>query len=150
MSGFCYEDMVQKALLNVVKDSLKEVEKNGFGGDHHFYISYRTDFPGVVIPDYLKEKHPHEIMIVLQYQYENLIVKDDYFSVMLSFNGQYESLKVPFSSIVAFVDPSVKFGLQFSPIQNNFDNPSCKKNETSVDKSELGDNVISFESFRKK
>lgn len=155
MSGFCYEDMVQKALLNVVKDSLKEVEKNGFHGDHHFYISYRTDFPDVVIPDYLREKHPHEIMIVLQYQYENLHVSDDHFTVMLSFNGSYETLKIPFSAIIAFVDPSVKFGLQFTPSVSGFDcgvtsSKSEDKNTAASSVDEASDNIISFESFRKK
>ena len=150
MSGFCYEDMVQRALLGVVKESIKEVEKTGFLGDHHFYISYRTDFPGVVLPDYLREKHPREIMIVLQYQYENLRVSDGSFSVLLSFNGKYENLVVPFAAITAFVDPSVKFGLQFTP---NFDGSYGGRRESHDDGKRAGsqeDNIISFESFRKK
>lgn len=150
MSVFCYEDMVQSALLDVVRNSLLYVEKNGFHGDHHFYISYLTNYPGVVMPQYLKEKHPHEIMIVLQYQYERLRVTSDSFSVTLSFNGKPETLVVPFASIIAFVDPSVKFGLQFTPKESG---PEGGHDiNTNCTQTNVGDecNIINFESFRKK
>lgn len=150
MNVFCYEDMVQSALLDVVKNSLKYVEKNGFHGDHHFYISYLTNYPGVVIPQYLKEKHQNEIMIVLQYQYEHLHVSNDSFSVTLSFNGKPENLVVPFASIIAFVDPSVKFGLQFTP--KNIDPNGTDDRDLDSKNAETCDGctIINFDNLRKK
>ena len=148
MSRFCYEDMVQDALLLVVKRSLTEAATNGLTGDHHFYISFKTQYPGVVIPKYLLERHPDEMMIVIQYQYENLRVNEYDFSVSLSFGGRYERLVIPFNAIVAFVDPSVKFGLQFN-VKDRSDSPdgfggSCMQTTAGDCK------IIDFNSFKKK
>lgn len=146
MSSFCYEDMVQDALLSVVRRSLTEAVVNGLSGDHHFYISFKTQFPGIVIPYYLVERHPDEMMIVIQYQYENLQVNNDNFSVSLSFGGHYERLVIPFDAIVAFVDPSVKFGLQFTTRLNKTspNTPSDKKIDATDCK------IIDFNNFKKK
>lgn len=148
MSRLCYEDMVQDALISVVKRALKEVSANGLPGDHHFYISFKTAFSGVEVPSYLLDKHPSEMMVVLQYQFDNLIVQDDHFSVSLSFNGQYERLKIPFNALVAFVDPSVKFGLQFSP--KNVPNSPDDHVENTIGKSADGCSIIDFNSFKRK
>ncbi len=108
-----YDKMVEAALKGVVRSALQVVEKHGLMGAHHFYITFRTDFAGVQIPPYLKEKYPEEMTIVLQYQFSNLDIKTDFFSVNLSFNNVEEYLKIPFAAITGFADPSVKFGLQF-------------------------------------
>jgi len=50
---------------------------------------------------------------VLQHQYWDLIIREDDFEVTVSFNKQQERIKVPFAALSAFVDPSVRFGLQF-------------------------------------
>lgn len=150
MSSFCYENMVQEALLSVVKKSLIEAATNGLTGDHHFYISFKTKFSGVVIPDYLKERHPDEMMVVIQYQFENLQVKDDHFAVSLSFCGKLERLIIPFNAIVAFVDPSVRFGLQFNPVDNG--SPNGEKTTVKSECTEGFEDckIISFESLKKK
>lgn len=148
MSMFCYEDMVQDALLSVVKRSLTEVATSGLTGDHHFYISFKTQYPGVVIPKYLLERHPDEMMVVIQYQYENLQVNERDFSVSLSFGGHYERLVIPFSAIVAFVDPSVKFGLQFS-VKDRSNSPD-DFGDSSIQTTASDCKIIDFNSFKKK
>jgi hypothetical protein len=110
-----YELLVHDALRNVVKESLHQAADYGLPGDHHFYISFRTDYPGVLVPEYILEEYPEEITIVLQYEFWDLVVEDEFFSVTVSFNDEQESLKIPYLALVGFVDPSVKFGLQFTP-----------------------------------
>ena len=110
-----YEQLVQESLRSVVRDVLTKTAIKGLPGQHHFYISFKTGFPGVDLPDYLKQQYPEEITIVLQYEYWDLEVEEDRFFVTLCFNDIHERLTIPFHSIVSFVDPSVKFGLQFVP-----------------------------------
>jgi hypothetical protein len=151
MSGFRYDELVQKALVTVVQEVLGDVSKNGLSNNHHFYIRFRTDHPKTKVPKYLKERHPEEVMIVIQYQFWNLKVAKDYFSVDLSFNGVQETLTIPFAALTAFVDPSVKFALQFTPSFEENDSPTSRENhETSKNKSEEDGKIISFDSFRKK
>src|SRR5262249_52289399 len=80
---------------------------------HHFYVSFRTDAPGVVLPDHLLNKYPEEMTIVLQHQFWGLEVEDDKFSVTLTFQNRPEQLTIPFAAVTRFAHPSVKFGLQF-------------------------------------
>lgn len=146
---FDYDEMVQKALRFVVRESLKFVERNGLPGNHHFYLTFRTDRSDVEMPDYLREKHPEEITIVLQHQFWDLHVTEDYFRVALSFNDKQEGLKVPFDALVSFMDPSVKFGLQFTPTEGpGFDSPTRKSHPkpTPVEKGK----VVTLDAFRKK
>ncbi|MDR3187092.1 MAG: ClpXP protease specificity-enhancing factor SspB [Holosporaceae bacterium] len=151
MDSFRYDELVQKALVSVVREVLSEVASNGLRGDHHFYIRFRTDHPKVKVPTFLKERHPEEVMIVIQYQFWNLKVSRDGFSVDLSFNGIHETLSVSFSALTAFVDPSVKFALQFTPSFDSGD-PTHADAEKVSTKSEVGEDgkIISFDSFRKK
>ena len=109
-----YDLMAQEALKGVVRKSLEIAGKEGLPGEHHFYISFRTDAPGVQISDRLKEQYPEEITIVLQHQFWDLDVSEKGFSVNLSFNKVPERLVVPFSALLGFFDPSVQFGLQFA------------------------------------
>jgi hypothetical protein len=110
---FHYDALVDDALRSVVKRVLVQVAEKGLPGSHHFYISFRSTDPGVELPDYLLAKYPEEMTIVLQHQYWDLVIHDDYFEVSVSFNKQQEHIKVPFMALSAFVDPSVRFGLQF-------------------------------------
>ncbi len=108
-----YERMMEDALRGVVRQSIASAARQGLRGDHHFYITFRTTAPDVVMPDHLRHKHPEEMTIVLQHQFWGLEVDERAFSVTLSFNQQQERLTVPLAAITAFVDPSVQFGLQF-------------------------------------
>ena len=108
-----YEALTDKALRGVVRDALRRVQKQGLIGSHHFYITFKTHDSGVEIPDFLKERYPDEMTIVLQNQYSGLHVTEDAFEVMLTFQKLPATLFIPFSALTAFADPAVQFGLQF-------------------------------------
>lgn len=119
-----YDKMVENALRGVVQASVREVIEHGLPGEHHFYITFLTDYPGVEIPDYLRERYPGEMTIVLQYQFSDLFVNDTTMGVTLSFNNIPEKLVVPLAAISIFADPSVNFALQFQPLDDSLDDLS--------------------------
>lgn len=108
-----YPSMIDNAMRDVVRQSLMHIERYGLPGDHHFFISFQTNFPGVSISPQLKSRYPEEITIVVQHQFWDLHINSELFSIMLSFNNIPEKLVVPFDALTAFADPSIKFGLQF-------------------------------------
>ena len=108
-----YPKMVERAMRGVVREALAVAVESGLPGLHHFYITFRTRDPDVTIADRLLTQYPDEMTIVMEHQYWDLSVDDDKFSITLSFGGAPETLVIPFDAITAFVDPSVKFGLQF-------------------------------------
>ena len=159
-----YASRAQKALLSVVRDVIAEAAEKGLIGQHHFYITYRTQDDGVVMSDKLRAAHPLEITIVLQNQFEDLTVEEDHFSVRLSFNQQPETLVVPFDAISKFYDPSVAFGLMFEDedfdADEDLDDTAFDDDESSLfvsqassdqetDETPVGE-VISLDSFRDK
>ena len=108
-----YDILAQEALRGVVRKVLSEVVKTGLPGEHHFFVSFATQAPGVRVSSRLLAQYPDEMTIVLQHQYWDLTVTEHAFEVGLSFNNIPERLLVPFTAIKAFADPSVQFGLQF-------------------------------------
>jgi hypothetical protein len=155
MNKLNYDEMVQKALKMVVKEALLSVAANGLPGNHHFYVTFRTDHPQAVVPTHLAQRHPEEITIVMQYQFWDLDVTDHSFEVTLSFNDVHERLVVPFNAITSFVDPSIKFGLQFAPIMELESGMMSflPQQDTSVTLEEThggSSNVIVLDAFRKK
>jgi hypothetical protein len=110
-----YDLLVQDALKGVVRKVLTDAARDGLPGDHHFYVSFRTDAPGVRVSPRLREKYPTDITIVLQHQFWDLTVTEQSFEVGLSFSGIPERLFVPFDALTGFFDPSVQFGLKFEP-----------------------------------
>jgi hypothetical protein len=109
-----YGRMVEAALRTVVRDVLRRVADDGLAQPHHFYITFRTGHPGVEMPEFLRERYPGDMTIVLQHQYWDLQVDNSGFGVTLSFNDQLQRLRVPFEAIRVFADPGVEFGLQFT------------------------------------
>jgi hypothetical protein len=108
-----YDLLVQDALKGVVRKVLIDTAKDGLPGEHHFYISFRTDYPGVRLSNRLREKYPQEMTIVLQHQFWDLGVTEHAFEIGLSFSGVPERLLIPFDALTGFFDPSVHFGLKF-------------------------------------
>ncbi|HAJ90158.1 MAG TPA: hypothetical protein DCM27_03970 [Rhodospirillaceae bacterium] len=163
-----YDKMVESALRGVVRQAITEVQSRGLPGDHHFYITFMTDFPGVQIPDYLRERYPGDMTIVLQYQFENLTVDDTNMGVTLSFNNIPERLIVPLAAITIFADPSVNFALQFQPLGDMADHddgslsqfddepdddgsaPKGKGKGKAKSEAPVTGEVISLDKFRKK
>ena len=108
-----YDLLVQEALRSVVRKVLADAAQHGLPGDHYFYITFRTDAPGVRISPRTKERFPEEITIILQHQFWDLSVSEQGFEVGLSFQNIPEKLFVPWETIRGFFDPSVEFGLKF-------------------------------------
>ena len=149
-----YDEIVQEALRDVVGRVLHEVEKSGgLPGGHHFYITFQTRMPGVVIPNHLAERFPDEMTIVIQHRFWDLKVEDDEFSVGLSFGGVPTTLAVPFAAVTEFVDPAVDFSLKFQanapePPEEHDDADNDPRAETA--KSDDGSNVVNVDFTRKK
>lgn len=110
-----YAEMVEDALRGVVRRALTSAFTDGLHGNHHFYVTFLTRFPGVELPDHLLERYEHDMTIVLQHQYWDLKVEETFFEVSLSFNKLPTRLHVPYAAVTSFADPSVQFGLQFEP-----------------------------------
>ena len=108
-----YERLCADALRGVVRRALEQVAERGLPGGNHFLITFKTGFPGVAMPDYLRERYPDTISVMLQYEFWNLDVEEERFSVTLSFSDVRERLTVPFLAVTAFVDPFAKFQLKF-------------------------------------
>src|SRR5688572_33303862 len=106
-----YSQLVERALRRVVRDALDLAAEHGLPGRHHFYITFRTDHPGVVIDDSLRARYPSEMTVVLQHEYWGLEVGPERFAVTLSFGSQPQRLDIPYDAIRVFADPSVEFGL---------------------------------------
>ena len=109
-----YGRLVESALRTVVRDVLSGLAKEGAPPPHHFYVTFRTHHPGVAIPEFLRDRYPTDMTIVLQHQFWDLAVDEEGFAVTLSFNDQMQRLRIPFAAIKVFADPGVEFGLQFT------------------------------------
>jgi hypothetical protein len=109
-----YGRLVERALRRVVRDALEVVAEQGLPGQHHFYITFRTDHPGVVIDDGLRARYPSEMTVVLQHEFWGLEVLPERFGVTLSFGSAPQRLEIPYDAVRVFADPSVEFGLQFT------------------------------------
>ncbi len=108
-----YDQMLERALRGVVRDALNRAATSGLPGEHHFYVTFRTDHPGVDIHKSLRAQYPQEMTIVLQHQFWNLAAGEESFGVTLSFSGVPQRLVVPYEAVTAFADPSVNFALRF-------------------------------------
>jgi hypothetical protein len=110
-----YDRWAREASLHVMIRALAHVAETGLPGGHHFYVTFKTGYPGVVIPDRLRAQYPDEMTIVLQHQFSNLKMDEQakVLSVGLSFSGIASTLVIPAAAITAFVDPEVRFGLSF-------------------------------------
>ena len=140
-------------MMNVLKDVLKEIQKNGLQDGHHLYITFKTKNDKVVMPKWLYKKFPDEMTIVIQHEYWNFSSKKNFFNIVLSFNDIKTKLIIPYDSVVSFADPHANFGLQL--IQDDLKNTkktkrkttSAKSYQTSA-KSYQKDNVIDFNKFK--
>jgi len=149
-----YDEIVQEALRAVVGRVLGEVEATGrLPGEHHFYITFKTNAAGVEIPKHLVERFPDEMTIVIQNRFWDLKVREDGFEVGLSFNQAPARLAIPFAAITGFVDPAVNFALQFQAQGDETDLDEHERAENdppAVEPVEDGSNVVSVDFSRKK
>ncbi len=145
-----YDQMVEAALRDVVRQALVRAATDGLPGSHHFYITFRTEFPGVKIPERLSARYPKEMTIVLQHQFWDLEVGTEAFGLTLRFDDIPEPLWVPFAAITAFADPSVNFGLQFQGSAAGATQPAEKASGDTqpADDTAAAAKVVSLDTFR--
>ncbi len=124
-----YDILAQEALRTVVKKVLQEVSRTGLPGDHHFYITFDTQYSGVRMSSRMRDKYPEEMTIVVQHQFWDLEATDHGFSIGLSFDNVPEALSIPFAAVRGFFDPSVQFGLQFEAVDEDADATSPEDND---------------------
>lgn len=150
-----YDKLIEKSLKHVVVEALKIAERQGLPGENHFYITFKTTHPQVSMSEGLKNQYPNEMTIVIQHQYSNLVVANNYFSIDLSFNGIPQTLTIPYEAITYFGDPYAKFGLSF----NSADEPEEAAGSLFTDEEDAEEpkkasggiaTVVSIDAFRKK
>jgi uncharacterized protein len=146
-----YGNLMHRALRGVIHAVLSDVAENGLPGDHHFFITFETRYPGVQIADWLHARYPEEMTVVIQHWYENLTVTEEGFSITLNFGNQPEPLIIPFDSVRTFVDPSVEFGLRFET-HGDDEEDEDEDEDTPDDDSRAAPReaeVVSLDKFRK-
>ncbi len=155
-----YETWTEQAMRHVAVQALKHVAQNGLPGEHHFYLTFRTDHPGTVIPPRLKTQYPQEMTIVLQHQFWDLAVDEGdgtpgagQISIALSFGGVPSTLVIPLPAVTAFADPHVRFGVRFhydAPAEPGAEPPEAPGAE--ADEPATGDapQVVSLDAFRRR
>lgn len=148
-----YGNLMHTAMRGLIKTVLSDVAETGLPGAHHFFITFDTRQDGVDIADWLRERYPDEMTIVMQHWFENLEVGDQGFSITLNFGDAPEPLYIPYMAIKTFVDPSVEFGLRFeSPEdEDEADMPTEELIEVEPDVEEVHHDadIVSLDSFRK-
>ena len=116
-----YGNLMHRAMRGLIQQVLEGVAKNGLPGAHHFFITFDTMHPDVEIADWLSDRYPGEMTVVIQHWFANLEVTDEGFTITLNFGDNPETLYIPYDSIKTFVDPSVEFGLRFETQEETTD-----------------------------
>ena len=155
-----YGNMMHDAMRGLIKRLLQDIASVGtLPGDHHFFITFNTMHPEVEIADWLSDRYPDEMTIVVQHWFDNLKVTDDGFSITLNFGDNPEPLYIPFMALRTFVDPSVEFGLRFEQPEEETNDANdtalsvaeapMHENAEPSDKPKTDGQVVSLDSFRK-
>ena len=149
-----YGSLMHRAMRGLIFNVLEQVRDHGLPGNHHFFITYDTTHPDVQLADWLKDRYPAEMTVVIQHWFDNLVVREDGFSITLNFGDQPEPIQIPFDAIQTFVDPSVEFGLRFE--NQDMDEAEADEAEPSAEATEPSDEaprqeaeVVSLDQFRR-
>ncbi len=139
-----YQKVVDKHILNVFKDIINHIKLNGLSNNNHLYVTFLTNHKETKIPDWIKEKYPKEMTIVIQYEFYDIFINENSFSITLSFDDIKANLEIGYESIISFADPSANFG--FILKQNKIE----KKIKKEISEEKLNrDNIISFSNYKK-
>jgi hypothetical protein len=160
-----YDRMVEAALRGVVREAIARVAGFGLPGGHSLYITFKSEFPGVDMPDWLKAQYPEAMTIVLEHQFWDLAAEEETFGVTLSFKGRRQRITVPYAALTAFHDPGVQFGLRFDQMQEGDEKAAAQgakpaqgptplpapaaKSEPAEEPAKTAQ-VVNLEAFRKK
>ena len=153
-ASIAYGRLMHHAMRSLIQQVLEDVARDGLPGDHHFFITFDTTAPGVDIADWLRDRYPEEMTIVIQHWYDGLAVDDDGFSIVLNFGDNPEPLRIPFDAIRTFVDPSVEFGLRFESteapeVESDDPAPTDGDGEPAPRPASQDAEVVSLDTFRK-
>ncbi|EAQ01059.1 hypothetical protein OB2597_03439 [Pseudooceanicola batsensis HTCC2597] len=161
-----YGNLMHRAMRGLIQEVLADVADNGLPGNHHFFITFDTTHEDARLADWLRDRYPREMTVVLQHWFDNLVVGDDGFGISLNFGDSPERLFIPYDSILTFVDPSVEFGLRFEtqdqeseaedaeaspPLRARRDEPETEAEaDAAGDEDEAQDaEVVQLDKFRK-
>ena len=153
-----YGSLMHRAMRGLIFNVLEQVRDHGLPGNHHFFITFDTTHPDVQLADWLKDRYPEEMTVVIQHWFDNLEVREDGFSITLNFGDQPEPIQIPFDAIQTFVDPSVEFGLRFEnqdtdeieeEAEADETAPSAEATETSDAEPRQKAEVVSLDQFRR-
>lgn len=146
MGTINYPELMTAAFRRVIFEVLKDVEVNGLPAKSHFVISFLTHHPGVEIPDWLRNEHPHEMQIILQHWFKDLETGEAGFWVTLNFDGKAESIYVPYHALTTFADPGAGVEFSLAPLMSK----SATKNQTdTAKKKDTPAEIVSLDNFRK-
>lgn len=150
-----YGNLMHAAMRGLIKTVLKDVAANGLPGAHHFFITFDTSHPDAELADWLSDRFPDEMTVVMQHWFDNLEITEDGFSITLNFGDSPETIYIPFDAIKTFVDPSVEFGLRFEPSEDDGDEEKNAPPPINTDHVQEDDDghtdaeVVSLDNFRK-
>lgn len=154
-----YGNLMHRAMRGLIQQVLTDVQKDGLPGQHHFFITFDTMHPDVEIADWLSDRYPGEMTVVIQHWFADLEVTDEGFTISLNFGDSPETLYIPYDAIKTFVDPSVEFGLRFETQEEDNDATVSDIEEAPMDEmvepedeedgSPREAEVVSLDQFRK-
>jgi hypothetical protein len=156
-----YGNLMHDAMRSLIRNVLLDIAANGLPGAHHFFITFDTSHPDAELADWLSDRYPDEMTVVMQHWYDNLDVTNDGFSITLNFGDTPEPLYIPYDAIRTFVDPSVEFGLRFEqqdekdtkPVSvSKKTRPQTQKKKPKPDTKDApakAAEIVSLDSFRK-
>ena len=150
-----YGNLMHAAMRGLIRRVLDDVAAEGLPGEHHFFITFDTMHPDVEIADWLSDRYPGEMTVVMQHWYDGLDVGEEGFSVTLNFGDQPEPLYIPYTAIRTFVDPSVEFGLRFETQETDEEEVEAEMVEINEDEDQDGEpdrkeaEIVSLDKFRK-
>jgi hypothetical protein len=150
-----YQALLDESMIDLVKKVLIIIQNQGLNEHQSFYVSFRTNLPNVVLSKRVRKLYPEEITIILQYQFRDLYVLPDRFSVSIAFSGINETIEVPFNALTSFVDPVANFSLQFKTYDQASDIEltdvvsNRRQNITELPKRQAGQ-IVAIDAFRKK
>ena len=146
-----YGNLMHDAMRGLIREVLTQVANDGLPGEHHFFITFDTNHEGVALADWLHQRYPGEMTVVVQHWFENLEVGDDGFGITLNFGDSPEPIYIPYDAISTFVDPSVEFGLRFETqdSEEGEDAEEVLSEPVTDDDTTSEAEVVSLDSFRK-